>query len=102
MAACDIDDAAAEELASTLRVLADPARLRLLGIIGRAGEACVCDLTSPVGLSQPTISHHLRLLRDAGFIRREQRGKWAFYALEPGAMDRVATAMRHHVGTIAV
>jgi ArsR family transcriptional regulator len=83
----------AETLASTLRVLADPARLRLVSVIASQpdGEACVCDLTEPVGLSQPTVSHHLRLLTEAGILDREQRGRWVYYSIRPGALDRVAT-----------
>jgi ArsR family transcriptional regulator, arsenate/arsenite/antimonite-responsive transcriptional repressor len=83
----------AETLAGTLRVLADPTRLRLLGVIAaQAGaEACVCNLTGPVGLSQPTVSHHLKLLHEAGVLEREQRGRWVFYRLRPDALDRVAS-----------
>jgi ArsR family transcriptional regulator len=75
----------AERLADGLRVLADPARLQLLSLIaaGPEGEACVCNLTEPLGLSQPTVSHHLKVLQDAGLVEREQRGRWAFYRLLP-------------------
>ncbi len=64
---------------------ADPARLRLLSLIQSApdGEACVCDLTAPLGLSQPTVSHHLRILTEAGLLEREKRGVWAYYRLVP-------------------
>jgi ArsR family transcriptional regulator len=88
-----LSDSEAEALASTLRVLADPARLRLLSEIAAqpGGEACVCNLTAPLGLSQPTVSHHLKLLHDAGVLDREQRGKWVFYSLRDGALDRVAS-----------
>ena len=63
--------------------------MRLLSLIAAAdgGEACICDLTEPVGLSQPTVSHHMKLLVDAGLLTREQRGKWAYYGLVPGALD---------------
>jgi ArsR family transcriptional regulator len=73
----------AESLAGALRVLADPARLQLVSLIGAQpdGEACVCDLTVPLGLTQPTVSHHLKVLADAGLVEREQRGRWAFYRL---------------------
>jgi len=86
----------AGELARTLKALADPARLRLLSLIAATdeAEACVCDLTEPVGLSQPTVSHHLKTLVDAGLLTRERRGSWAFYALVPGALDAVADALR--------
>ena len=75
----------AERVAQAFRVMADPARLRLLGLISSspAGEACVCQLTEPVGLSQPTVSHHLKVLTDAGLLEREQRGRWAYYRLVP-------------------
>jgi ArsR family transcriptional regulator, arsenate/arsenite/antimonite-responsive transcriptional repressor len=88
-----LSEAEAENLASTLRVLADPARLRLVSVIaGQPGqEACVCNLTAPVGLSQPTVSHHLKLLSDAGVLDREQRGRWVYYSIRPGALDRVAS-----------
>ena len=71
----------AESLARALRVIADPARLRILSLIQAQpdGEACVCHLTEPLGLTQPTISHHLKVLRDAGLVEREQRGSWAYF-----------------------
>ncbi|QAY72537.1 transcriptional regulator [Agromyces protaetiae] len=83
----------AETLAHTMKALADPTRLRLLSIVAASDgrEACVCDLIEPVGLSQPTVSHHLKILAEAGFLSRTKRGTWAYYALVPGALDRVAT-----------
>lgn len=80
------EDAAA--LARTLKALADPTRLRLLSLIaaGEGGEACVCDLVEPVGLSQPTVSHHLKVLTNAGLVTREKRGVWAHYSIVPGAL----------------
>jgi ArsR family transcriptional regulator len=88
------DDASA--LARTLKALADPARLRLLSLVAahEGGEACVCDLTEPVGLTQPTISHHLKVLVDAGLLSRDKRGVWAYYALVPGALDALADVLR--------
>ncbi|MDX2376792.1 metalloregulator ArsR/SmtB family transcription factor [Microbacterium sp. LRZ72] len=87
-----LDAAAADDLAHTLKALADPVRLRLLSIVASAegAEACVCDLLEPVGLSQPTVSHHLKVLTEAGFLTRTKRGTWAFYALVPGALEEVA------------
>jgi ArsR family transcriptional regulator, arsenate/arsenite/antimonite-responsive transcriptional repressor len=81
----------ADRLAAALRVLADSARLRLLSLIRaqQEGEACVCHLTEPLGLSQPTVSHHLKVLRDAGLVEREQRGSWAYYRVVDGALDGV-------------
>ena len=75
----------AEAMAAALRVLADPARLRLLGLIQSqpGNEACVCHLTEPLGLSQPTVSHHLKVLLNAGLVEREQRGSWAFFRVVP-------------------
>lgn len=82
----------AESLAASLKAIADPTRLRLISLVAAhdGGEACVCDLTEPVGLSQPTVSHHLRLLVDAGVMTREQRGKWAYYRLQPAALTALA------------
>lgn len=82
----------AELLAKSIRALADPARLRLVSMVAASenAEACVCDLTEPLGLSQPTVSHHLRVLTDAGFLTRSKRGTWAYYALVPGSLDKVA------------
>lgn len=87
-----IERADAERLAGVLKALADPARLRLLSLIQSApeGEACVCDLTAPLGLSQPTVSHHLRILTEAGLLNRDKRGVWAYYSLVPAAIGAVA------------
>lgn len=84
-----LDAAAAERLAGVLKALAEPTRLRLVSLIaGHEGaEACVCDLTAPVGLSQPTVSHHLKILVKAGLLERTQRGKWAYYRVVPAALD---------------
>ena len=96
-----LDERDAEELAGLFKVLADPARLRLLSLVaaGADGEACACDLVEPVGKSQPTVSHHLSMLVDAGLLTREKRGKWAWYRVVPerlaalrGALDP-ATAL---------
>lgn len=80
--------AAAQQLASAFRAIADPARLRLLSFLAAQaeGEACVCHLTKPLGLAQPTVSHHLRLLREAGLVARERRGSWVYYRLVPERM----------------
>lgn len=87
-----IEQAHAEHLAATLKALADPARLRLLSLVASAAdqEACVCDLIEPVGLSQPTVSHHLKVLAEAGFLSRSKRGTWAYYRLQPQALTGVA------------
>ena len=82
----------ARRRASVFKALADPNRLRLLSIVKGSGEgeACVCDLTEPLGLSQPTVSHHLKILVDAGLLHREKRGTWAYYSLVPGAIAGTA------------
>ena len=75
----------ADRVAAALKVLAEPARLRLLSLIQAQpdGEACVCHLTEPLGLSQPTVSHHLKVLLESGLVEREQRGSWAFFRVKP-------------------
>ena len=85
----------AEDLAAVMKALAEPARLRLLSIVAASenAEACVCDLIEPVGLSQPTVSHHLKVLTNAGFLTRSKRGTWAYYALVPGALDRISQVL---------
>ncbi len=87
-----IDAATATELAGKLKALADPTRLRLLSMIQAhdGNEACVCDLTAPLGLTQPTISHHLKVLLDAGLVEREKRGQWAYYRTVPGTLRMLA------------
>lgn len=82
----------AQQRAALLKALADPNRLRLLSIVkaGESGEACVCDLTEPLNLGQPTVSHHLKILVEAGLLHREKRGTWAYYSMVPGALDRAA------------
>jgi len=86
----------AERVSRVFKALGDPTRVRLLSLIaaGAGGEACICDLTEPVGLSQGTVSHHMKLLTDAGLVTREQRGKWAYFALNDGALDAAADALR--------
>lgn len=85
----------AERLAALLKAIAEPTRLRLLSLVAahEGGEACVCDLTDPVGLSQPTVSHHLKILVDAGLLTREKRGVWAFYRLVPERLALAAQAL---------
>ncbi len=82
-------------LAHILKALADPTRLRLVSMVAahEGGEACVCDLTDPLALAQPTISHHLKVLVDAGIFTRDQRGKWAYYALVPRALDSLSAVL---------
>jgi ArsR family transcriptional regulator, arsenate/arsenite/antimonite-responsive transcriptional repressor len=86
----------ADELAWLLKALADPTRLRLVSMVAahEGGEACVCELTEPLGLTQPTISHHLKILVDAGIFTRDKRGVWAYYALVPAAMDALSAVLK--------
>jgi ArsR family transcriptional regulator len=90
-----LTEAEADELATAFKVLADPARLRLLSMVAAAptGEACACDLVEPLGRSQPTVSHHLSALVDAGLLTREKRGKWAWYQLVPARLSALQAAL---------
>ena len=85
----------AAALARTLKALADPARLRLLSLVAahEGGEACVCDLTEPLGLSQPTVSHHLKVLVEAGLLTRDKRGVWAYFAVVPETLNALAAVL---------
>ncbi|MFC4503664.1 MULTISPECIES: ArsR/SmtB family transcription factor [Streptomyces] len=88
-----LDENQAAELAKVFKALGDPVRLRLMSMIasrGEGGEVCVCELTPAFDLSQPTISHHLKLLRQAGLIDCERRGTWVHYWVLPGVLDRLA------------
>jgi ArsR family transcriptional regulator, arsenate/arsenite/antimonite-responsive transcriptional repressor len=87
-----IDAERADELAKKLKALADPTRLRLVSIVAASEdrEACVCDLIEPVGLGQSTVSHHLKILMEAGFLTRSKRGTWAYYKLVPGALGELS------------
>jgi ArsR family transcriptional regulator, arsenate/arsenite/antimonite-responsive transcriptional repressor len=90
----DVEDA--ERLARAFKALGDPTRVRLLSLIASSPEreACICDLVDPVGLSQPTVSHHMKLLADAGLVVREQRGRWAFYRLVDEALADLGRSLR--------
>jgi ArsR family transcriptional regulator len=90
-----ITAAQAADLARMLKALAEPVRLQLVSMVAahEGGEACVCELTEPLGLTQPTISHHLKILVDAGIFTRDKRGVWAYYALVPSALDALAAVL---------
>lgn len=90
-----LDEGRATALALRFKALADPGRLRLLSLIGahESGEACVCDLTEPLGLSQPTVSHHLKVLREAGLVTSERRGTWVHYRLVPEVLAQLAAEL---------
>jgi ArsR family transcriptional regulator len=85
----------ARQLATAFKVLGDPARLRILSLIAAdsGGEACVCEMVEPLGLSQPTVSHHLRVLHEAGLLRRERRGTWAYYTVVPERLEALREAL---------
>lgn len=87
-----LDRDEALQLAQLFKAVADPSRLQLLALIraSKDGEICVCDLTETLGLSQPTVSHHLKVLTEAGIVHREQRGTWAWYSLEPQRLRELA------------
>ena len=95
LAEAPLTGADAVELASRLKALADPARLQLLSILlaSEDGEACTCDLTEPLGLTQPTVTHHLRRLLDAGLVSAERRGVWTFYRVVPEALTALAAVL---------
>ena len=82
----------AQDFARILKALADPTRLRLVSLVAAndGDEACACDLIDPVGLGQPTVSHHLKILVDAGVLHREKRGIWSYYSLAEGTLERIA------------
>jgi ArsR family transcriptional regulator len=92
---CPIPDESAEQLASVVKALAHPARLQLLALIRSSptADACVCDLTDALSLRQPTVSHHLKILTDAGILRREQRATWAWYSIEPQRLTDLAALL---------
>lgn len=90
-----LTESEAETLALRFKAIGDPTRLRLLSMVAahEGGEACVCDLNEPLNLSQPTVSHHLKVLVEAGLLTRTKRGTWSFYALVPGALDLLADTL---------
>lgn len=88
-----LDADAATRLSGAFSLLADPARVQIMALIAGAGEACVCELTEPLGLSQPTVSHHLKLLSEAGLLDREQRGRWAYYRLDREPLRELASVL---------
>ena len=90
-----LDQTQAEQIAPLLKALADPVRLRLLSLVAshEGGEACVCDLTECFELSQPTISHHLKVLHEAGLLDRSKRGAWVYYRVRPAALTDLAALL---------
>jgi ArsR family transcriptional regulator len=91
LGASSLTDDEADATAELFKALSDPARVRIVNVIARGREAvCACELYEPLGLSQPTVSHHLKKLTDAGLLEREQRGKWAYFSLKRDAVDKLA------------
>lgn len=93
--AAPLDEADATELAKGFAALADPARLRLLGMLASApeGEVCNCELVEPLGRSQPTVSHHLKVLSDAGLVTGEKRGRYSWYSVVPDRLEALRAAL---------
>jgi ArsR family transcriptional regulator, arsenate/arsenite/antimonite-responsive transcriptional repressor len=88
-----LSDRAAHDLARSFAALADPARLRLFSLIAASGEVCACAMVTPLGRSQPTVSHHLRVLYEAGLVEREKRGSWVWYWAVPDRVHSLASAL---------
>jgi ArsR family transcriptional regulator len=93
LGAAALSDEEAAATAMLFRVVADPARVKIVNLLARSGgePVCACEFEPALGLSQPTVSHHLKKLTDAGLVEREQRGKWAYFSLVPDAFDRLAS-----------
>jgi ArsR family transcriptional regulator, arsenate/arsenite/antimonite-responsive transcriptional repressor len=91
LAADALTEEEAEATAELFKALADPARVRIVNVLATSSEpVCICNLIEPLGLSQPTVSHHMKKLLDAGLVDREQRGKWAYFSLRPEAVEQLA------------
>ena len=91
LGALTLDEEEALATAELFKALGDPARVRIVNLLATRGESvCACELYEPLGLSQPTVSHHLKKLTEAGLLEREQRGKWAYFSLERGAVEKLA------------
>ncbi|MFF4381479.1 ArsR/SmtB family transcription factor [Kitasatospora sp. NPDC001547] len=98
-----LGEKAAADLAKVFKALSDPVRLRLLSLIAshEGGEACVCDLIGPFDVSQPTISHHLKVLREAGLVGSERRGTWVYYWVLPAALAKLSSLLQAPADTAA-
>jgi ArsR family transcriptional regulator len=94
-----IQELPVEEIARRLKAIADPARLRILSMLAEAGDEglCVCHLTGPLGLSQPTVSHHMQRLSRAGLVDAERRGRWTYYRLVPDALERLSESLDRQI-----
>jgi ArsR family transcriptional regulator len=91
--AAPLAEADAEDLAKVFAALSDPVRLRLLSLVAQAGEICSCDLQDPLGKAQPTISHHTKVLAEAGLLSGEKRGRWVWWRIMPERMAAVRAAL---------
>jgi len=89
-----LERAEAEAIAARLKAVADPSRLRMLSMLAAEGDICVCDLADAIEVSQPTASHHAKVLVAAGLLEREQRGRWAYYRVVPAALDDLSAVLR--------
>jgi ArsR family transcriptional regulator len=98
LAATSLTDEEAEATAELFRALGDPARVRIVNLLARNDEVCGCELNETLGLSQPTVSHHLKKLHEAGLLRREQRGRWAHYSLRREALTTLAAVTSFEQG----
>ena len=91
LAAATLDEDEAAATAELFKTLGDPARVRIVNLLATSSEpVCACELYEPLGLAQPTVSHHLKKLTDAGLLEREQRGKWAYFSLQREAVEKLA------------
>ena len=100
LGAAGLSDDQAQTTARVFKALADPARVKILNLLATSPDpVCVCEFTGPLGLSQPTVSHHLKKLVAAGLLEREQRGTWAYYSLRPDALGGLAAALDLGGGT---
>ena len=89
-----LDDREAADLAAAFAALADPVRLRILSMLADAGECCACDLVAPLGKSQPTVSHHTKVLAEAGLITGDKRGKWVWWSVDRTRVRAVRDALK--------
>ena len=94
LADASLSESEADEIVVMLKALADPVRLRLVNLIARSGEACACDLPEAVDRSQPTVSHHLKVLVEAGLLTREKRGKWAWFSVRVEQLEALSAVFK--------
>lgn len=92
----------ARRIADGLKALSEPVRVRLVSLVASNGEMCVCDLTEPLDIGQPTVSHHLKLLVEAGLLVREKRGKWAYYTVDASTLQSLANSLSPSAETALV